>query len=492
MLELFIVIFFTIILAVPTLRFAHRQQKKIKRDRHTLASNLLKIQSTLEQYRDEEYLEKRWLESYIKDIKKVLKKDKNILKYLNQKRLPDIFSIDKNSTKWIESINRDFTSYELKEYQEYFDTVESNPLTHMQRIAVITHEENNLILAGAGSGKTSVIVAKIGYLLEKEYCTPDEIIILSFNKKAQEELSERIKERIGVEINIKTFHALGKEIVDECYIVESLEFDEMITLATQALIEELYASPYSYIFIDEFQDISQERAELLFELKMQTDANITAVGDDWQSINQFAGSDISIIQNFREQYPYTAVIKLDYTFRFNQEIAQASRKFILKNPAQITKEIKTTKKTETPSLYIYWYKTKEEIEEAIIMILSLIDKKNKETKSVKILSRYRFMLSQTLSQLQEQFPKLELSNETIHSSKGLEADYVIITHLESGKFGFPSEIEESDEPFLYAEERRLFYVAMTRAKEKIFFICNKNNPSIFIEELIEEEKFVVL
>ncbi len=274
----------------------------------------------------------------------------------------------------------------------------------------------------------------------------------------------------------------------------------MITKATQAIETEQYISPYRYLFIDEFQDISDDRNRLILALKKQNSANITVVGDDWQSINKFAGSNIDIIQNFEEYYGSTATIKLDYTFRFNQEIAEASQNFILKNPAQIHKNIKSIKNSKNQSFYLYWYTSNKNIDNNIEQIIKLIKKKTNNDsskkfykKSIMILSRYSFNEPKNLKYLQDTFSEtLDISFCTIHGAKGLEADYVIITHLENGKFGFPSEQSKEADEFLYAEERRLFYVALTRAKEKIFFIAHSKQTSSFIDELKEENNIYAL
>ena len=483
--------------SVPVIK--NMQEEKRKKHEKLLESSnyLLEVQKELEVLSTELYLQKNWLhENYIDDILEVIKGDKKVLNDLNKTLAPDIFEIYNNKEQWLEYVNQEFFEEELKNHKSYFNTIESNPLTHMQQIAVITHEENNLILAGAGSGKTSVIVAKVGYILNKKYATEKQILILAFNKKAQQELEERVSSKLNVKVNIKTFHALGKSIVDTSYGGNTLDFEEMISKAIQAINERRYNSPYLYIFVDEFQDISKERNEFILALKEQNQSNITVVGDDWQAINKFAGSDIGIIQNFEHYYGATATIKLDYTFRFNESIAKASKNFILKNPQQMEKTIKTIKESSTQTLYLFWYSSNKNMDEYIERIIQLIGKKTEDEftkKSIKILSRYSFYAPKNLSHLQESFKnEFDISFHTIHGSKGLEADYVILTHLEEGKFGFPSEQEQGDEEFLYAEERRLFYVALTRAKEKIFFLTHKNKPSSFIEELREENEIYEL
>ena len=497
MLEISILLLVSLSISIPIVKNVYAAKKEKHHERLELSIYLLDIQKEISEFPIDVYLQKKWLyENFIDEVLEIIQEDKGILSYLDRELTPDIFEIYEDTTHWLKYINYNFFEDELREYHDYFENIESNPLTSMQRFSVITHEENNLILAGAGSGKTSIIIAKVGYILKKNYAKENEILILSFNKKAQEELHERIKDKLGVKTTIKTFHSLGKEIVDSTYGGNTSDFKEMINKATQAIEEEDYLSPYTYLFIDEFQDISEERNKFVLALKKQNSANITVVGDDWQSINKFAGSDINIIQNFEQHYGHTALIKLDYTFRFNQVIAQASQKFILKNPQQIDKNIKSIKKATAQSFYTYNYDSKKNMDEYIEQIIRLIASKSQATgtkKSIKILSRYSFYEPKNLTSLQGYFSEyFDLSFHTVHGSKGLEADYVILTHMESGKFGFPSEQQDEDDAFLYAEERRLFYVALTRAKEKLFFLVHKKEPSSFIVELKKDNKMYAL
>jgi len=504
-LEISLLLLLSLFVSSPIIKKIQEEKRQKHQNLLALSSYLLEIQNELEELPTDIYLQKKWLyENYIDEILEIVKSNKAILNHLDRELSPDIFDIYEDQNQWLEYVNYDFFENELKAYNHYFNTIESNPLTPMQRMAVITDEENNLILAGAGSGKTSVILAKVGYILKKEYATEDEILILAFNKKAQQELQHRIDSKLNVKVTIKTFHALGKSIVDRSYGGNTSDFEEMINKAIQAIKEERYHSSYRYIFIDEFQDISEERNRFILALKRQNSANITVVGDDWQAINKFAGSNIDIIQNFEHYYGATALIKLDYTFRFNKDILEASQNFILKNPKQIEKNIKTIKESTGQTLYLYWYHSSKEMDEYIEQIIQLIRRKTQKNvhknfhkKSIKILSRYGFYEPKNLKHLKKSFSDyFDISFNTIHGSKGLEADYIIISHLESGKFGFPSEQnleqDHDEEAFLYAEERRLFYVAMTRAKEKIFFMVNKKIPSSFISELQEENEIYEL
>jgi DNA helicase-4 len=279
-----------------------------------------------------------------------------------------------------------------------------------------------------------------------------------------------------------------------------IDFNDMIAQAVDFVEKGQYRSKYEYILVDEFQDISTGRSKLILAIRDQVEeSNITVVGDDWQSINRFAGSDISIIQNFHNIFGNTETINLDYTFRFNDSVSSIATKFILKNPKQISKTINTLNSSNTPSIYVFWYSTGDE-KKNIETILSLIDKNEAQYSdkkiSIKFLARYRMKKPDYFSELQSKYSKnLDISFITVHGSKGLEADYVVLIAMEQGKYGFPSEIE--DDPLLefimpqgdnfdFAEERRLFYVALTRTKKKVFILADKTRPSSFIMEMIKD------
>ena len=265
-----------------------------------------------------------------------------------------------------------------------------------------------------------------------------------------------------------------------------IDFNDMIKKATQYLRAGKVRINCKYVLVDEFQDISQSRSRLLIALLDQNpECKLLCVGDDWQSIYRFAGSDLNIMVNFEEHFGTTETMFLDETFRFNNKIADFSTKFIIKNPKQIPKKIKTHKHVKEPSVSVYY------CYDQLQTLRSILYKLNKEGGSVFILGRYRN---------NEPDAKLEYSNLNIeyltaHKSKGTQADYVVIIGLESGRMGFPCEI--TDDPVLdlvlskqdsypHSEERRLFYVAVTRAKKHVYLIADESSPSVFVKEITSE------
>jgi DNA helicase-4 len=678
----------------------------------------------------------------------------------------------------IKKRNNDFVESEMLALKTLFDSIESTPLTKEQRVASIVMEDRNLLVAAAGSGKTSTVVGKIGYVLFKKLVTPDQILVLAFNNNAARELEERIQERLASllgehQIKVKTFHALGLEVIAEttgkkpsianfasggevvdgrliselvtslqgsdivfytqwtlfmflcrrpaknpaefksvqewqsyvketgdyqdgklgyltlngelvksqgelavanwlfmngveyeyerpyqyetadrkyrqykpdfyfpeidCYLEHyaldahgnppkafgvkyrdsmiwkrhlhaergtdvfettfaefisgelfdkldselkqrgakmkprsqeeiikclnqtmlrtdfssllrtfikhaksneldpatlvsrasampqpyraklfaaiankvmdayekklqdagDVDFEDLIVDAARHAASDEFKHPYKLILVDEFQDISRARAKLLLSLLNKApDCQLFAVGDDWQSIYRFAGSDIAIFTGFQSTFGNTATNYLTQTFRSNQGIADVAASFVQRNPSQMKKSVRATDKTTDNVVEIRQYSRLQEIPDLIGASLAELDAEansDKKLAKVFILGRYRHQSPDSLSYWQQQFAaSLDIEFKTIHSSKGLQADYVILIGLHAGKNAFPSEIADdpllqivmpTPETFPHSEERRLFYVALTRAKHRVYLIGGKHTPSCFLTEL---------
>ena len=275
-----------------------------------------------------------------------------------------------------------------------------------------------------------------------------------------------------------------------------IDFHDMIGKATEHVEAGRYRSPFGYILVDEFQDISPARARLLKALLDQSPAaQLFAVGDDWQSIYRFGGADIAVMREFAERFGDSERIDLETTFRCSGPIADVATRFVLANPAQIRKKVRSTRQLQGPCVHIGL---------AGGHGLSLLDDalgriaadaaKYEGRSTVLLLGRYRHMRPGNLSGLVRQHPRLQPSYKTVHGSKGLQADYVVVLGLCTGRHGFPTEI--ADDPLLdlvlatpekhpNAEERRLFYVALTRARRQVFVLADGGPPSPFVLELIE-------
>ncbi len=299
------------------------------------------------------------------------------------------------------------------------------------------------------------------------------------------------------------FFSLFKPILDEYELelakTNTVDFNDMIRTATHFVQKKKWRSPFRYIFVDEFQDISAIRSNFIKTLRQNNmETVLFCVGDDWQSIYQFSGADIEYIKNFKAHFGATQRVILDQTFRFNNEINLLAKNFISKNPEQIKKDFSSHILSSGDSVYLVGYSKKENDSNKIInLVFNEIRLKMKKG-SVFFLGRYSFTKPKQFESIKKKHPEYKIEFHTIHSSKGKEADFVILLDVNNKpKYGFPSKINDDSllslvlpkvEPFPFAEERRLFYVAITRAKQSVFLLYDISNPSEFIKELVYGRK----
>ena len=339
--------------------------------------------------------------------------------------------------------------------------------------------------------------------------------------------------------NVRT--RLFLDICQDCFLEyerylkenNAVDFEDMINESARLLreVKEMKQKlDFKYIIVDEYQDISRQRFDLVTALSDVTDAKIIAVGDDWQSIYAFSGSDITLFTKFEEKMGYAKLLKIVKTYRNSQEVIDIAGNFIQKNDAQISKELKSPKNITDPVIIYTYDGTRKKandnnksganyaIAHAVEVALEQIIEYNKEEgkpedSSILLLGRFGFdgdkleksglfeYVSRGNKIKSVKYPKLNITFMTAHASKGLGYDNVIVVNGRNETYGFPSKIE--DDPVLsfvikgdrsidYAEERRLFYVAMTRTKNRVFFIAPEQNPSEFLLEIKKDYKNVVL
>jgi DNA helicase-4 len=308
---------------------------------------------------------------------------------------------------------------------------------------------------------------------------------------------------------LKIFEAVFREYQNR--LGDRIDFEDMVIRATAHVESGRYKSPFRHILVDEFQDISTGRARLIRALKEQhADAKVFAVGDDWQSIYRFAGSDIHIMRSFGTEFGgqfagtpgIHRTVDLGRTFRSVDKIALASRRFVLRNPAQITKTVRAAGETDQPAIRVAWTRrdNAENVLDETLASLSETSADGVQKPSVLLLGRYRFN-EPDLRRLRRQHPALSLSFKTIHASKGLEADHVVILGADKARMGFPSMIVDDPllslvspeaEPFENAEERRVMYVAMTRARRSVTILASEARPSVFVTELMNDPDYGVV
>lgn len=314
------------------------------------------------------------------------------------------------------------------------------------------------------------------------------------------DLGERIKSFEDV-LRAKAFFPLFKAVYqayeNKLSTKGEIDFEDLIHKASEQIEQGKYKSPYEYIMVDEFQDASQDRLRLIKALANQRkQIKLFAVGDDWQSIYRFSGADLKVMKQFQKMFGFTKDLRLTHTFRSAREIIDVASEFVQRNPDQFKKAVQTQFANGTESINLRPYNPiqPDEILKPLLRTLQKRAENDNSTLSVFILTRYTAQEPSNLSQLQKSSPNLDIQWKTIHASKGLEADCVVIHHLNSGRHGFPCEISDDplldlvipeNETFPHAEERRLLYVALTRARRAVYGFYNPAEPSCFIKELSE-------
>lgn len=311
-----------------------------------------------------------------------------------------------------------------------------------------------------------------------------------------------------------------------------IDFDDMINLSYEiipTIKEKDLGVDYDYLIIDEYQDISNQRYNLTKLLADLFQAKIMAVGDDWQTIYSFSGADINLFKDFKKYIEDAKQIPIENTYRNSQELIDIAGDFVQKNKNQIRKELKSTKHLANP-IEIYYYEdganktmhnrylVNNNQAKAITKIILSITK-NKSNHKILLLGRYEkdkeILLSTNYfteyrGKIKSTVDKdANLSFLTIHKSKGLSADSVILVNAVDDILGFPSKIEDMPiiellkdynqalpngsftpplvsgfkEGIMYPEERRLFYVAMTRTKNKFYIAVPNSKKSMFVKEI---------
>lgn len=288
---------------------------------------------------------------------------------------------------------------------------------------------------------------------------------------------------------------------------QRIDFDSMIADAVRLVETSRYQSPYALILVDEFQDISEPRANLIKALKQQKAfSKVFAVGDDWQSIYRFAGSDITIFTQFEANFGACWLGQLEQTYRCNQLIAETAAKFVQRNPEQMTKSVRSTRPAVPRSIRVIPIDDehgKPDFAAACRRLLERLDValgtiapqwRSEPGAKLKVLVLWRYNLLDPFGGNPPTFANIEVSGLSFHRAKGLEADYTVLLDVSEGDYGVPSRIEDDEllnlviprpESFAYAEERRLFYVALTRASRGVYMITNSRQPSRYIGELCE-------
>lgn len=293
-----------------------------------------------------------------------------------------------------------------------------------------------------------------------------------------------------------------------------IDFADMIGQATKIVQSGFLPTKYRYIIVDEFQDISFGRYAFIEAIKDKAHAKIFCVGDDWQSIYRFSGSDVDFIARFALHFGYSKILKIEKTYRFSQQLISVVEPFIMANPSQLKKQMRSDKILSKPVRLVRYQK---DMLGALNHAVDEIIAKYGDQGSIALLMRNSFdadflkeakgwnavSYSEQRAKefVYEGHTNLKIFTITVHSAKGLEADNVILINAENKRVGFPNKIADDTllqlvlshkEQFDYAEERRLFYVALTRTKNCSYILTPDENPSVFISDIIKAPELETL
>ncbi|MFT4543487.1 MAG: DNA helicase-4, partial [Planctomycetota bacterium] len=320
------------------------------------------------------------------------------------------------------------------------------------------------------------------------------------NSLSREDLERRLKgsllEGTRSEMFLRLYWPIFEAWEERLLAGGYIDFDDMLIQAADHLENRDVDLGYSLVLADEFQDASNARIRILKGLVATPGRHLLTVGDDWQSINRFAGSDISAMLDFETVFGTAVELQLTRTFRCPPDIVEFSSSFVQKNPGQIAKHVTTsTPEPEPSSVRLVIADINEEaVEEELAEIVKRASKEP-DTKKPTVLALGRYGFDQDLIPRSAIPEGLDFSFKTIHRSKGLEADYVIILNLSARGWSFPASVIDDPmlglamtkpDEFLFAEERRLFYVALTRARRQVILLVPERSPSEFIIEAYKD------
>lgn len=371
---------------------------------------------------------------------------------------------------------------------EYFETVSSNSFQKkaLEYILGKQYKEKNLLLLKRLI-KTFISLFK-GNCYKVEYFK-ELLQKIKWTWKYKEYKKNKYLLLFIINIYLYYEESLRKE--------NAIDFDDMIGKAIDAIQEKGLKKKWKYVIVDEYQDTSYTKFLLLQQILKQCDASFLAVGDDFQSIYRFTGCDLSIFLNFLSYFKFGKIFPIIMTYRNPQELIDVAGSFIMKNPLQQKKRLRSLKHLEHP-IQIYYYKDKSRALKEVLKVI--------EEEDIFVLGRNN---KDILSFIDQEFKVLpdgyyKYQNKvfrylTVHKSKGLESKNVILINVEDHLLGFPSKIKEekilkyvhqSKLYYPYEEERRLFYVALTRTKKKCYILTTKEKESIFIKEIKKDKQHV--
>ena len=531
--------------------------------------------------------------------------------YINKHRYYEIKSkyydlyVSLKYKKGFKDFKRDYVnldSYVNKYNNNYLDSLECKTLDFVngysldkyQRRIVLADEDQAIVIAGAGTGKSLTIVGKVLYLVKEKNVSASDILCISLTNEAVNNLKNNFKDRYNLDIDVFTFHKLALNILDYNgisyeivpskyldYLVDYffdkmyvdsffrdvlikllgnyndkdiinlkkliktfinlykgngysvsyfltildklkykksrylvliifnvylyyydklrsdslIDFSDMINLSYEVLVKYHYFKKYKYIIIDEYQDTSLVKFKLIRELVKVCDAKLLVVGDDFQSIYRFTGCNLDVFLHFLDYFKYGKMFYLVNTYRNPQELIDISGKFICKNKKQVRKKLVSNKHINNPVIVYVKNNKVEALKDALNYI---------GNKDIMVLGRNNFDINSYIDdsfKLEDglyKYRNIHFRYLTMHKSKGLESEVVVIINAVDSLFGIPCKIKDEKilkyvnntrDYYLYEEERRLFYVGLTRTKSRVY-ILTTDKQSIFVKEILKYKNVV--
>ena len=311
-------------------------------------------------------------------------------------------------------------------------------------------------------------------------------------KKARRNIFGYKEQKLFLTIALNIYLQYEKYLDDN----KQIDFDDMIIRATNEVEKRGLNKRYKYIIIDEYQDTSYARFLLIKAILDKTSASLMVVGDDFQSIYKFTGCDLSLFLNFEKYFSGAKVMKIQNTYRNSQELINIAGDFVMKNKKQIRKNLKSSKHIDDPVKIVYYDDIKKTFLNLILEVykktnkpILVLSRNNKDINLV-VDNRYFKLNNGRIVYLENEL--IIIKHLTIHKSKGLEEENVIIINLEDKLLGFPNKIVDSKvlnlltdnvDKYPYSEERRLFYVGLTRSKNRVYLLVPSRGESIFVKEI---------
>lgn len=417
----------------------------------------------------------------------------NVPSYFSGKDNKSATEVYQDGIKWKRQIHKE-NGTKLVECYAY-EHLEGTLLDNLKKNLAEVEMKDLSLEEILGSGKKNNLISTLSNTIST-------VITLSKNRRMEPgSLYDFHIDKELVDLIIPVFESYNAYLKGN----DLIDFSDMLNLATDIVSENKFEHVFKYVIVDEYQDISYSQYQLLKAMRDQSYYSIFCVGDDWQSIYRFAGSDIGYILNFDHYWGDSELSRIETTYRFSQRLIDISSHFIMQNPNQIKKCISSGNNIEQYVIgHINGYKQRNSIQ-FMIDKLSVLPKNS----TVFFIGRYQFDINMLDEGLELKYdnvkkknkvllrsrPDLDMTFYTAHRSKGLQADYVFIINNKKTYMGFPSKVQnpklvecllEQMDNYPDSEERRLFYVALTRAKRKVFLVTSGNNISSFAEELISE------